>query len=55
VGLNLFVINGIAPDIPLARIVWGVIPFLVLMAIAIVLMCVVPEIATALPNHYHGQ
>jgi TRAP-type C4-dicarboxylate transport system permease large subunit len=23
VGLNLFVINGIAPDIPLRRIVWA--------------------------------
>ena len=28
VGLNLFVINGIAPDIPLRKIVWGVLPFL---------------------------
>ena len=42
VGLNLFVINGIAPDIPLRKIVWGVLPFLALMAIAIVLLCVVP-------------
>jgi TRAP-type C4-dicarboxylate transport system permease large subunit len=23
VGLNLFVINGVAPDIPLRRIVWA--------------------------------
>ena len=55
VGLNLFVINGIAPDIPLRRIVWGVLPFLALMAIAIVLLCVAPEIALWLPNHYQGK
>jgi len=55
VGLNLFVINGIAPDIPLRKIVWGVLPFLALMAIAIVLLCLAPEIATWLPNHYLGK
>jgi C4-dicarboxylate transporter, DctM subunit len=55
VGLNLFVINGIAPDIPLRRIVWGVLPFLALMALAIVLLCLAPEIATWLPNHYLGK
>jgi tripartite ATP-independent transporter DctM subunit len=55
VGLNLFVINGIAPDIRLSKIVWGVAPFLVLMAIAIVLLCVFPEIALLLPNRYQGK
>ena len=55
VGLNLFVINGIAPDIPLRKIVWGVVPFLILMAIAIVLLCFVPDIAMSLPNHYQGK
>jgi len=54
VGLNLFVINSIAPDIPLSRIIWGVLPFLALMAIGIVLLCFFPEIATALPDHYKG-
>ena len=55
VGLNLFVINGIAPDIPLRKIVWGVLPFLALLAIAIVLWCFLPDIATWLPNHYQGK
>ncbi|MEP6658095.1 MAG: TRAP transporter large permease [Betaproteobacteria bacterium] len=54
VGLNLFVINGIAPDIPLRKIVWGVVPFLILMVIAIFLLCVLPGIATWLPAHYQG-
>ena len=27
VGLNLYVINGIAPDVPLQTILWGALPF----------------------------
>jgi C4-dicarboxylate transporter DctM subunit len=54
VGLNLFVIKNIAPDIPLADVVWGVIPFVVLMVAAVVTMCVFPGIATALPDAVMG-
>ena len=43
VGLNIFVIKNIAPDIPLADVIWGVLPFVVLMFVAIVLICVVPR------------
>ena len=50
VGLNLFVIKNIAPDIPLRDVVWGVIPFVALMMLAVVVMCFVPEIATWFPN-----
>jgi len=46
VGLNIFVIKSIAPDIPLRDVVWGVMPFVVLMTISIVLLCLFPEIAT---------
>ena len=46
VGLNLFVIRNIAPDIPLRDVVWGTIPFVVLMVIAVVTMCFMPGIAT---------
>ena len=54
VGLNLFVIKNIAPDIPLRDVVWGVLPFVVLMFAAIVLICVFPGIATAFPNLVMG-
>ncbi len=50
VGLNLFVINGIAPDIPFRKIIWGVMPFIVIMVLAIVLLALVPEIVMWLPN-----
>jgi C4-dicarboxylate transporter, DctM subunit len=46
VGLNIFVIKSIAPDIPLSDVVWGVMPFVVLMTVSIVLLCLFPEIAT---------
>ena len=50
VGLNLFVIKNIAPDIPLRDVVWGVMPFVGLMILAVVIMCFVPEIATWFPD-----
>lgn len=53
VGLNLFVINGIAPDIKLRSIIWGTMPFLGLMALGILLLCFIPEIAVWLPNHFY--
>ena len=54
VGLNIFVINKIAPDIRLGEIVWGTLPFVCLILVAVVLLCVFPQIATALPDHYMG-
>jgi tripartite ATP-independent transporter DctM subunit len=54
VGLNLFVINGIVPGVRLKEIIVGVLPFLALMALGIVLLCVFPEIAMWLPSQYHG-
>ena len=54
VGLNIFVIKNIAPDIPLGAIIWGVLPFVVLMFVAVVIICVLPQIATALPDAVMG-
>jgi TRAP-type C4-dicarboxylate transport system permease large subunit len=50
VGLNLYVINGIAPDIPLSSILRGTLPFVVMMMVGIVLLCVFPGIVTWLPD-----
>ena len=54
VGLNIFVIKNIAPDIPLKEVIYGVLPFLGLMFVAILLMCFLPGIATGLPNLVMG-
>ncbi len=54
VGLNIFVIKSIAPDIPLSEVIWGVLPFVALMFLAVFLMCVFPGIAVGLPNLVMG-
>jgi len=54
VGLNIFVIKNIAPDIPLRDVIWGVMPFLLLMVGAVVLLCIFPGIATGLPDMIMG-
>jgi tripartite ATP-independent transporter DctM subunit len=53
VGLNLFVIQGIAPEVKLRNIVWGTMPFIGIMVLGIVLLCLFPEIALWLPNHVY--
>ena len=50
VGLNIFVIKNIAPDIPLSDVIWGVMPFVALMALAVVVLCFLPDIAMWLPD-----
>ncbi|WP_210542293.1 TRAP transporter large permease [Rhodoferax sp. PAMC 29310] len=54
VGLNLFVINGITPDVRLPTILKGAFPFMLCMVVAILLLCVFPEIATWLPKALMG-
>ncbi len=54
VGLNLYVINGIAPEISLPTILKGALPFMLAMALGIVLLCIFPEIATWLPDAVMG-
>ncbi len=55
VGLNIFVINKIAPDISLKDIIWGTFPFVFLMMAAIVMLCVFPGIATFLPDLVYNK
>jgi TRAP-type C4-dicarboxylate transport system permease large subunit len=50
VGLNIFVIRNVAPDIPLKAVVWGVLPFVLLMILAVFLLSLFPGIVTAFPD-----
>jgi tripartite ATP-independent transporter DctM subunit len=54
VGLNLYVINGIAPDISLKTILRGSLPFVACMVLAIILLCLFPGLATWLPDLVMG-
>lgn len=55
VGLNLYVINGIAPDVGLPKILAGALPFVFIMILGIFLLCVFPEIVTWLPDLLMGR
>lgn len=54
IGLNLFVINAIAPTVPTRDILWGSLPYVLVMFLAIIILCIFPGIATWLPNQMLG-
>ena len=49
-GINVFVIRGIAPTVPLARVFKGVMPFCVALVVLIALIIAFPDIATFLTD-----
>jgi len=54
VGLNIYIVNAIAPDVPITKVMWGTLPYVLCMMLAIVILCIFPEIATWLPDHMMG-
>ena len=54
VGINVFVVKGIARDVPLNTIYRGILPFWLAMFAAAALIAFVPGIATFLPNAMYG-
>jgi C4-dicarboxylate transporter DctM subunit len=50
VGVNVFVIKGIAPDVPIETIFKGIFPFLGALIICTIILIIFPEIATFLPS-----
>ncbi|OBX37839.1 sialic acid TRAP transporter permease protein SiaT [Halomonas elongata] len=54
VGLNLFIIKGIAPDISLRDILFGSLPYALCMVLGIVLLCFFPGLALWLPDLLMG-
>jgi len=54
VGLNIYIVKSIAPDVPVTRIMWGTIPYVLCMMLQIVILCMFPEIATWLPDTLMG-
>jgi len=49
VGMNVYIIKGIAPEIPLEVIFRGIWPFIMAIIICLILLMIFPEIATFLP------
>jgi len=54
VGLNLYVVKNIAPDIPMSQVLLGVAPFILIDCLVIVCLCIWPELAIWLPNKMIG-
>lgn len=50
IGINVFIIKGIAADVPLERIFVGVLPFVVALVVLIALLVAMPQIALWLPG-----
>ncbi|MBV8193381.1 MAG: hypothetical protein JO339_39620 [Alphaproteobacteria bacterium] len=48
--MNIFVIKNIAPNVPLGEVIWRLLPFVVLVTLAVVVLCFAPEIAIWLPD-----
>jgi tripartite ATP-independent transporter DctM subunit len=53
IGINLYVIQGIAKDVPLIRIFKGVVPFLAADLLHLSLLIALPAVALALPAWLH--
>ncbi|MGE5817143.1 MAG: TRAP transporter large permease subunit, partial [Deltaproteobacteria bacterium] len=53
VGMNLYVVSNIAPDVPLTTILRGTFPFLAMALLAIALVAFFPQLALWLPSTMH--
>ncbi len=50
VGANVFVVKGIAPDVPIEKIFRGTVPFLLALVVALVIVVAFPGISLFLPR-----
>jgi len=50
VGMNVYIIKGIVPDVPLELIFKGIWPFLLAIIVCLVILIAFPQIATVLPG-----
>lgn len=54
VGVNVFVLKGVAKDIPMSTMFKGIIPFWIAMLFCIIVLLIFPEIVTFLPDTMMG-
>ena len=55
VGLNLYIVNAIAPDVPLVTVMWGTLPYVICMMLPIVFLCVFPGNRDLAAGHADGR
>ena len=54
VGLNIFVVKGVAPDVPVRTMFRGIVPFWLAMLATLILVALLPGLAMLLPNAMFG-
>jgi len=54
VGINVFMVKSVAPDVPVGTIFRGIWPFLIAMIICIILLTIFPDLALYLPRTMMG-
>jgi TRAP-type C4-dicarboxylate transport system permease large subunit len=54
VGVNVFIVKSVAPNVPLGQIFIGVIPFWIAMFVTLVILVMFPWIVLILPNTMVG-
>jgi tripartite ATP-independent transporter DctM subunit len=54
IGINVFVLSGMAPDVPMYTIFRGVLPFVIAMVVCLVFLLAFPQISLFLPNTMIG-
>ena len=50
VGINVFIVKGLVPDVPMSEIFAGIVPFWFAMMLCIAILIAFPEIALFIPN-----
>lgn len=55
VGLNVFVVKGVAPHVPLGQVYRGIMPFWLAMAVCVALLVAFPQIALFMPDTMLGR
>jgi tripartite ATP-independent transporter DctM subunit len=55
VGINVFIVKGIVPDVPMYTIFRGIWPFWYAMGLLIALLLIFPQLALFLPNTMFGR
>ncbi len=50
VGMNVYIVSGVAKDVPLQKIFAGVAPMVVGMLVAVLIVCIFPQVALFLPH-----
>ena len=50
VGINVFIVKGLVPDVPMSEIFAGIVPFWFAMMVCIAILIAFPDIALIIPN-----